>query len=400
MGDYMNNIRLKKYLIFLTVALSVLAVGYLVIGWYLSELFQDGYTRWKESAYLLRGVDPLDIVMRRHDFISEIGKIPKTAATMPWTYVLNNLFSPGFLPWAIAKPITIFIYFFVQLLACIAIYKYLLKKISADKKYIIWFAIAAFLASYAILSGLKWGNNALVVSALLVIAICMDKDKHPFLVGLCLGFSMIKPQMAFLFFIPFLIDKRFKIIFTGAAVVLTGWIIASILANTNPLVMLLQNYQQGTGLPETSRYVYNGLFDFLILKGLSVSYVLLPQMFLFTALSLFLSYKYRNANQLALFSIPAVFSSMWMYSHAFDLQIVNVVVLTIIFLLYLKKDISMKMFFTGCLLMCSVLLPIPQQWYESSSLIPLFQRCIFLIALAYVLINAKQEQNKTVLQKG
>jgi hypothetical protein len=373
--------------------LLLLAIGYIGIGYfqYFKSNVPDGRMRWQESAYLLRGINPFDVIQNKIEPIPEIGYPGKVGGTMPWAYILSNVVLPGFLPWNIVFWYAIVVYSGFLALMIFVVRKYA-KEIFEDNTLVLT-ALGAVLAQYAWLTGILHGNHSLAVCPCLIVVSLMDSKKHPFVAGMLLAMAMIKPQVAALFFLPFLVERQWKPIITAGAVLLVSWIAAALLAKTGPLTMLSDIFVQGTGYATTSRHVYYGLFDPLVLFfDVLPKYLMLAEMPFFVAVTAYLLHKFKKAPRCVWFSIPAVFSTMWMYNHTYDMSVVALLSLSCILAFYeYETNVVQKILLMACII--TILAPIKHGFYEISFLVPLVQR-IGLLSGLYAVLSATSRQPK------
>lgn len=235
--------------------------------------FVDFHARWKESAYLCLGISPYNV--NETNINSSIGPIDSGMITVPWAWVLGMFMNPGFLPYDIAKIVGILVYGFIYLITCFVIFKYWKRTFGTCfiSKNSMHFAI---LSSLLIGCQIYWwwalvcGNQGAVVACIIVICLCIC-DKFPILCGMLMGVSMIKPQLAAIFFLTFFLEKRYKIIFTAALVDILALGGVALVTDSSIIILLMQTFRAGSSLEE----VYFGLFDLLKFYSIPTYMILL-----------------------------------------------------------------------------------------------------------------------------
>lgn len=304
----------RNMILLFLAAFMIAAVIYAGVGYYsgLAPNFGwfDGALRWKESQYVLEGINPFDMAyLSLDDFssIKEMGALPAFAGNLPWVYILSNAVLPGFIfSWPVAKLVSMILYGLIAAISAVCLYQYLLRflhkrGIEDHKNRIALMCVSCFFAQMAVLSALKWGNHAFVVNACLIIFITLDHDKNFLLSGLVLALAMLKPQVSFLFFIPLLLKKQWKPILTAAVIVVAASLGAAFLVRENPIGMLTQMYAQGIDYKDAGQSaIYYGLFDFLTVFNVSPQIFMPPQMLLGIIATFFLCNRYKNSPSIVL----------------------------------------------------------------------------------------------------
>lgn len=223
--------------------------------------FVDFHARWKESSYLCLGISPYSI--NETNINASIGPIDSGMITVPWAWVLGMFMNPGFLPYEIAKVVGILVYVLIYFITCFVLYKYWKGRLGTSNINInvLYFAI---LSSLLLGCQIYWwwalvcGNQGAVVACIIIICLCIC-DKYPRLCGVLMGISMIKPQLAGIFFLTFFLEKRYKIIFTAALVDIFALGGAALVTDSSIINLLMQTFRAGSSLEN----VYFGLFDLL-----------------------------------------------------------------------------------------------------------------------------------------
>jgi hypothetical protein len=416
------NIRFLKTAI---VAFFILALGYWSVGLYFfpsngmvqwsdSEKVDkhhgsDAEPRWQENAYFFHGKDPYRLMTGQDAPIEGIGMMNKgMPGTMPWGPVLSQIIFPGFLPFsaAVLWGLALFIGLFAVI--CFMVKNLVLKKTGSIL--IALFTIAVVLAQYGFAPELKWLNIGGHVVGLLLIACLLDDKKYGIIVGVLLGFAMIKPQLAILFFLPHLARKNYKVIIAGVITVVVPYLINAAMFGYNPITQLLDYYEISAVTQVANGHAYFGFFDPLT-KWFGVDPLVLSpiQMFICFIVCLILCIKFRNAPNYLLFSIPAVISTLWTYSNEVNLPVLALLIIAIILEIFknttsvvmrrqvvpaaadtatTKNAITAKIIF---LLFALLIIAAPfsssLRLYHFPILAPFIQRATFIIALWVVLKN-------------
>ena len=194
-------------------------------------------------AYVLRGVDPFPFIgTTPPPLLTDVGSIPQNFGTSPWGLVLGNIFYPAFLPVELAA-----YYLFALSAITLAVTAFIVfnetKKFSSRLGKL---SIALFILPAPFIISLYWGNAGSILCCLLLIG-CVECDRRPILTGILLSLAMIKPQTALPFCILFLLQRRYKILLTAAAIDLGAWLIASALTATSPLTLLIEMLNANVG---------------------------------------------------------------------------------------------------------------------------------------------------------
>lgn len=382
-----RNLGLLLLLFFaaLAAAYSILGIVSGVGGW------SDGWLRWLESAYVLRGVNPFDVMTGAVAPLGDLGPLPMEGGTAPWAYLIGNIIAPGFLPWSIAKPFSIAVSLLFTLFAVWRVWRYAHTRLQGAQTlytpaFIACLCALACLALFPWLSGLKQGNHSLVVTAALVVAMTLDVKKHWVPIALCLALASIKPHVAALFFLPYLVRRQWRVLLLSGGLIVLAWAVVSLRTGTSPIALLSaifgqSDYYEGSNTP----FVYYGLFDFLVWQNwVRSSHLLVVQMAAGLVATLLLCFKYRTADTGTLFAICAVISTLWSYGHTFDLQVLCLLSVALLLRAFTQAG-TFAYSFGATAFAVLLALPVRQQWYNLSPLIPLVQRLLFIAALVWVL---------------
>lgn len=305
--------------------------------------FYDWEEHWKASAYVLRGIEPFDAVHKA--VLPEVGKMMENYISVPWSYLLSTIMAPGFLPMGIAKVYSIgfFIALIIGIIFCM---NRIFSLLFNDAQPLV---IGLFILAYPKLTAV-WiqGNNALLVSAFLLYALCAVLYEKDILAGAFMGFAMVKPQVALLFFIPLLFMKRFKTIATAAIIVIGTWIITCIILNENIIDTLTMTMERGMNQTGDTRYA--GIMTLFTLFGFSRGAVMKMSMgmgiileFVFTILIYRKNKNNPNKfNEYLMFAVTSIITCLWMYCSPGDFVVQVTVILLLIKYYSSLNDISVS----------------------------------------------------------
>jgi hypothetical protein len=327
----LENPKIKSQLIwiFISVIFLVLMI-YIYIGLrgFIASPYGDLYLRWKESAYLFRGINPYDITNGLIEPIPSIGSLRRNEATVPWAFLLSNIFLPGFLSYENALIwyilfVIFFLIFFVRNL-----YFFLLTKLGKIEYAIL--GILIVMTSFGWVRSFVVPNYSFVSNLLLIQLIILDKKKHSFYAILLLTLSMVKPQIASLFFISLFLKKHFKITIVSFILVILSWLIVSSIINVDMITLLLSIFEIGADYSETAPWVYYGFFHFLL--PFTNSYFVIIFSAIFGVISVLVYSILNNSkNDIIYFATPSVFSLIWMYNYSNEVSILGIFGISLLF---------------------------------------------------------------------
>lgn len=280
-------------------------------------LFVDFRARWQESAYLFHGINPFEALQGKA-FIEEIGVIDPDMVTVPWAWILGNIISPGFLPYEAAKIWGMTMFFVIAGLTSIVAYQYVEKNFffqSREKKKWALLAVFIVLSQYCWVWSFMCGNHGAIACCFIVLAVCLYKE-HPVLAGVCMAFAMIKPQVAALFFITFLILKQFKVIISAAACGLSAMLLIYGITGVGIFELLQQTTNVGTNLEG----VFYGLFNMLKYQGISPNTILIMDIIAGMVYLVYVTSRDRKneQNELEVFMGASIASTFWFYKQSHD----------------------------------------------------------------------------------
>ena len=171
-------------------------------------------------------------------------------------------------------------------------------------------------ALVANLFSISAGQYSIIVNSLLIASLLFYNKRLDVLAGLALGIAMVKPQIAGLFFLAFLVKARWRIVLAATGYVVVATLLTSWWIHTNPVEMSLQMWQAshqwiatGGGYSPLkfmlladpgNRYATGGI----ALTGMIAALVLMSLC--------------RKCSILLLFAIAAVLGRMWTYHNIYD----------------------------------------------------------------------------------
>lgn len=291
----------------------------------------DALWRWQECAYVLRGVNPFDVMGGAEPANPFLGALSASGGTVPWAYVLGNVINPGWCSFATVRVYLLALYALLPVLCAMCVYAYLLDHgytASRGK------ALAASLLVFAPslwANAVFFGNQSGIICCLIILSLFLLED-HELLAGVLLAIAMCKPQIAAVFFLPLLVKRKWKAILLAAAIVLAGWAAAIGLTHTAPLEMLLQMLTQGLGYTN-SYYSYFGLFNILLQFGVPSRVVLVLDILLgvglFALLARIMFREGLDDDWLAWYGLISVISTCWFYKQSHDYVILSLACIAI-----------------------------------------------------------------------
>lgn len=335
-----SNNKVIYYSIFLVFGLMFCLAYYFVLngsGGILPE-FYDFDEHWKASAYLIRGIEPFLSVDKA--VIPEIGQMMDNFISVPWSYLLTTIYSPGFLPLEIARVYGMIIFIVLVILDILVINKIFNKYFECN----IFITIGVFLLAYPkVIAVWMQGNNAIMVSSFIIYGIYFLLEDKEYIAGIFLGFAMVKPQTAFLFFIPLLFMKKYRTVIVSIAIVLSAWIVTAFMLNENVFSMFFASFERGVNQEGDERY--SGIFSVLSLfnigRDISMKISMALGLLLQIIMSIYLSFKsklYGKRFCLYLaFVTTSTLSPLWMYSSVGDF-IVQFIMISFMMMYFDRKD--------------------------------------------------------------
>ena len=320
--------------------------------------YQDILGHWKLCAYALHGIDPYPLIGAEISAVKEIGIIPAGWGTTPHGLLLGNLFYAGFLAMSMAafipsEPFSIKqdfdayrdinstlepteIYFIVISVAFVLVTAIVIfQTFKTFSKRLAWTSALLAIFSYSLLLPLKNTGNASGAICCMLILICLLHEKYPKLSGVLLAFAMVKPQLALIFCVTLLLMRRFKILFTAAAIDIAAWLIVSFMTSTGPIVLLKEFLATGAG----GNISYAGIFtlftasDHPLAMGLSM---------LAGIIYVCIGHKLLSECKINVFNFfPAcIAATFWCYSFYSEFYILILPVIVCVYVMIESKEIA------------------------------------------------------------
>jgi hypothetical protein len=316
-----NNQIFKKSLVILLLLLTSVNFFKAVFG-YKKGPGGDFSLRWRESRYMMAGINAYDVAYGKIPARDEIGNLPSYAGYPPWSTVLGVILNFVFLNLNTASHCEVILIFLCALFAFIQSFKFVKQKGgSFDDAAIMCLCVASIPAWY---TGTAWANNGTVIGVFL-LAITLCDEKYPVLTGILLGFATIKPQMTLLFILALALRGRWKTIFIAGGIAISAWIVAYFLTGVSPLKSLSQTLSSGIsfgagGYQDSFFENIAKIFNVgLINLDLTRRFNLLISAVIGAALAFSLwSLLPAKSDKFVWYSIPAVISCFWTYQQEHD----------------------------------------------------------------------------------
>ncbi len=295
---------------------------------------------WSICAYPMHGYNPYPLIgVDEGGPVPEIWGIPDNFSAVPWGCLLGNAFYAGFLPMEAAQVYNAVLHFVFLVLTMFVLWENFAKQLTKKKALLL--ALLLVGAHFSFMYSIHYGNAGGVICCMLMMSIYLSK-KHPYLAGVLLAFAMAKPQIAAIVCIIYLLEGRWKALFSAAAIDIAAWVVMAILTDTNMFTLLIQTFTSGTA----SEVQYLGLFTVLRHFGLSKGLIMIANMAVGVAYTLGLWYYLRRHaspdTPVPLYFAPACIASVfWVYKNGTDYMIVALAVIFFC-MLYLRNDLPPK----------------------------------------------------------
>ncbi len=332
----MRDNKLLNGMILFTILLNVM-LFFLMKATNLPWADFDGH--WRICAYTLRGVDAYQQIGVNPPIFEDIGIIPIGWGTSPWGMLLGNLFYPGYMSFEIAGKY-FFILNIVILLITATIFYFKAAKISQTLGI---FATVFFIFSASFGIPLTCGNAGGMICCLLLIC-CVCYEDFPILSGILLSIAMIKPQAALPICFALLLQKRFKVLITAAAIDLSALLIVSILIQKAPWTIINEFLHSNIG----SGGQFAGIFQ-LAFENTNTA---MAASMLAGLIFVYILHTILRRKNLGIFTMyPAcIASSFWCYSFFSELYILLLPVLFCLnIMLQTKERLKKFLWFTAAL---------------------------------------------------
>lgn len=273
--------------------------------------------RWVDQKYFLDRQNPYDVLFnvtgqssphRSVRLLEAVGK-PFHGGLPPWAFTL-------LLPivWSGSIVTAHLWHGFLSFLAFFAI-GWQVNKIGHpfNLRSRVWL-IGAVLAVSSFASCVSGGQFTLHLFALNLATILLANANYQVWAGVLLGFSMIKPQVSFLFFLPFLFRSQFRVVAAGVATVVLASLTTWVICRTNPILMTQQMLQATRAYSQCSYSIIN----WLNVAGIPYSTALVLTGVLFLTLAVICSWSFRGADLLEQFALLACIERLMTYHTFYD----------------------------------------------------------------------------------
>jgi hypothetical protein len=321
----------------------------------------DAYLRWQEARYMLRGVDPIDVATEAAPPAEDIGPLTALAGYPPWSYVFSILFLPP-APWPIA--FGCFLTWHVPALAAMAYVGWEVgARLAPLDPGLRRVTAAAGLVTGSIPVCLYYGNYGVVVYGMLIAAFAADRSGWSVLAGFCWGLAMIKPQVAILYGVVFLVRRSWMALTVGGLVIAAASIVASGLIGKSPLVLLREIAEQGSRHLGGVTGGFQGAQELLLYVGITPTGIPLIGLIVGAVLVGLLSRWPRAAALASVLSVPGVVVPLVMHHRTHDLVIQTplVVFLTVDVITATRLRSAGRVFLDVALLVL-IVVPIPYRF--------------------------------------
>lgn len=287
---------------------------YFYLGGYLGF---DIEGHWRICTYALKGYNPY-LYIGQEGPIPEIGNIPPGFSTVPWACVFGSVFYGGFMSLEAARIYNVLLHIVSIVLLVVVFYKTTKHSLSKFEQATI---ALAFISQFSIMYSIYYGNAGGIICCLLMVSILLG-EKHPYISGVLVALAMMKPQIAAIVCVVFLLQKRWKVLFTGASIDILGWLVTSVITKVSPLELLTSTFSSGTA----SEFQYLGVLSVLQYCGLDKSLVLVLNVavgFIYTIGLWYYLKKNKTANEdeLILYMPACIASTVWIYKNGTDYAI-------------------------------------------------------------------------------
>lgn len=348
----------------------------------------DGFYRWQESSYMLRGYDPFLVASGRLAPLDAIGALNTDGGNMPWTYLLSNCIYPGFLPYAQALLVARIVFVALFALTTFRITVYVRGRY-APTRFETMFLLGVLFASYMWFATLRLGNHAAYITLMVFLLLTFDHNEHWVAAGILYAFLLMKPQDSGLFLLLFFLRKQWKPILLCGGILLGSTLVTSAIIGCAPWTMLLNAYELCVSYQNLDNYIYYGLLDPLVSVFHIDSSIILPiGMGLGIAAVAFAALKCKHCDKERLLAFTAVVSMSWMYVQPSDIILLGLVgfaCATALLYQYGGGRMTLPLL-VGALLMA---IPIPGIVYMSGPIVPLIMR-LLLIGVTVILLIADE----------
>jgi hypothetical protein len=348
-----------KWVLLLTILVSIIAVGYIAKGLYHLVLDTgrlgaiDLRSRWQEQHYVLRHKNYFEVRDRweaagyplmaastvgmigspgapgglmagigifpgRDDNIASVRRevglepdldVPQSPGYPPWTWLAGTLFM-----WPSNWTAVRYYYAACLLLALTVIGLQAARygRVGGRSTAALFFVAA--IAPFSIHSTMGLGQYGIVVLTFLLGALWCDEHQRPFLCGLLMGIALLKPTLSLPFLIPLLVKQRWLSLVTAGLYVccasgFTWW-----MTGTDPLTMTREMFAASNRWGVDTGVDIVAFLSTFIPRDIAMKVTALSVV----AVSLVVMYCWRRASMLTLFGVAAVTARLWSYHRGYD----------------------------------------------------------------------------------
>jgi hypothetical protein len=374
----------------LLIGIATLAVGYVSLG-FITLLFDTDFSypvdlrlRWIEQRMIYQGLNPQEFTYPAH-LLPDLVEAQRNVrgSYPPWSYATGMALVPP-LEWSMARA-----YFALVNVIALALLGYWASCTCArcGNKWAL-VAAASVLAIFSVCVCLSYGQYSVVVVTFLVASLVLLQRGQMTAAGVCLGVAAVKPHLAGLFFLvpaiyPYPLTKKLRLFAAaGAFLAMVSWSVAAFVGSS-PWDMLRSTFT------ESSQYYHLSNNPALIWSAEMFGFPLgskLLALFLASICGILLLAARRQDSLLTGFSICTIFSLYWSYSRHYDLVILAIPLVQLLWLWRTKRSTMAALAF---LLLASLLwCPIRIEMSRRPS-IELLHAGACLIALATIVMQRR-----------
>ena len=387
-----------------TVCLLVFGISLVVLGYVLrgslSEGGADFRLRWCDVQHVFHRINPANVSTGECDGLENAKFSVPISGYPPWSHVIGFVFVP---PIPMDYSLVVFSFFqaLALLIICLLIYSVTRNRSLTDC--FPYMFVGLFLSLPGVCTDIKWGNYTLISLCFLAISIILCERRNntlSFVAGFCYSIAFVKPQLAALFGLFFLIKGYWRVWSIAGFFVLLYTLITSFLVKETPWALTMQVFRQMTVVsPNLNSYLvrYNyGLLDILKIFNIPLSVVSKLNFFIGIICVVLLYVKYRKyVTLLAQWAIPATFTTMWTYNNKYDWIIIFFLLFSFGVYALETKSVNTRRNII-CFVFLSILsicLTAKLVWfgYVINCYVQLFIRLIWLTALIIMLHWQKRE---------
>ncbi|HEX5069853.1 MAG TPA: glycosyltransferase family 87 protein [Vicinamibacterales bacterium] len=371
----------------LLVGLGVLALGYLslgfgALGFDLGRSYPiDLRLRWTESRLLLQHVNPQTAghpdpeLSEAHQVMQRLG-----GSYPPWAYATGLALTPP-LPWTTTR----WYAFILNALAIGVLGWWCHDHLRPAGGTWSWLAVAAAFAIFPVAICISYGQYSVIVAACVALAERLLSRPAPgaqVMAGVLIGLACVKPQLAGLFVLALVVERRWIAVASWAGYLALASGIAAWLAGSNPVTMLATSTREASAFAFLSHNIlthwaiavlpFQAATLVLALAGVAATAVLLV--------------RNRQQPRLVRWSVCAVIAMFWAYRKHYD---VPLMILPVTALLLSAVEVpSLKRSLAFLALGATLWLPIRDAQWDWPAL-QIADLAIWVTILAVLLSSAK-----------